>query len=77
MREAKQLLDAQFFEMRWRVLSLAADLDRLERQKGYDSLADDPRLRALRQAVQALLDDGATRAQRVQMIFSDTTPASR
>jgi len=31
MRDARQTLDQYFLEMRWRCLSLAADLDRIER----------------------------------------------
>src|SRR5437763_13008805 len=34
MRSAKQTLDEMFLEMRWRCLSLAADLDRVERAAG-------------------------------------------
>jgi hypothetical protein len=57
--------------MRWRCLSLAADLDRLDRAKAGDS---DPRLVKLRAAIAVLLEGAPNRAQRVQMIFSDTTP---
>ena len=34
MPDAKELLDQQFLEMRWRTLSLAADLDRIARATG-------------------------------------------
>lgn len=64
--------------MRWRALSLAADLDRIERaQGGEELLASDPRLAKFREAVQALLQSGPNRAERVQMIFSDRTPPVR
>jgi hypothetical protein len=65
------LLDQTFLEMRWRCLSLAADLDRLERADG-EILADD-RLVRLRQAIGVLLEGRSGRAERVQMIFSDAT----
>ena len=52
MRNAKQILDYQFLEMRWRCLSLAADLDRIQRASGgADLLQDDSRLRTLRKAI--------------------------
>jgi hypothetical protein len=65
----KQLVDNQFLEMRWRCLSLAADLDRVQRAE-----ADDPRLDTLRQAIQILLTDQPNRAERIQLLFSDKTP---
>lgn len=76
MRDAKQTLDQQFLEMRWRCLSLAADLDRVERAAGgRELLRTDSRLQALRQALNVLLDDStSSRAERVQMLFSDRTP---
>ena len=81
MPNAQQTLDQYFLEMRWRCLSLAADLDRIERgQGGPDVLKSDPRLAKLREAVGVLLsaDRGqADRAAQVQMIFSDKTPPPR
>ena len=73
---AKQTLDRYFLEMRWRCLSLAADLDRVERAPdGADVMKSDPRLRQLRDAIAVLNDTPApTRAERVQMIFSDMSP---
>jgi hypothetical protein len=72
MADAKFLLDQYFFEMRWRCLSLAADLDRVERAPGSATLlSNDPRLRKLREAIAALLDNAPNRAENVQMIFSD------
>jgi hypothetical protein len=70
MHDARQTLEQYILEMRWRCLSLAADLDRIDRAGG----ADDPRLRELRQAIEALLSSEPRRAERVQMIFSDKTP---
>ena len=69
MPMTKEILDQQFFEMRWRCLSLAADLDRLQRAE-----AADPRLQALRQAIEILLTSDPNRAERVQNLFSDKTP---
>ena len=74
MRDARQTLEQYFLEMRWRCLSLAADLDRIERAPGGAALIDaDPRLKQLRQAIGVLLDGRANRAEQVQNIFSDKT----
>ena len=75
MRDASKVVDETFLEMRWRCLSLAADLDRIQRAaEGGKALASDARLAKLRQALQALLGPEPDRAERVQMIFSDMTP---
>jgi hypothetical protein len=75
MRDAQQTLEQYFLEMRWRCLSLAADLDRIERAPGGPGVLDtDPRLEKLRQAINVLLDGrGGSRAERVQSVFSDKT----
>jgi hypothetical protein len=65
----KTLSDDAFLEMRWRCLSLAADLDRLDRA-GSNS---DARLLKLREAIGVLLDSNTNRAERVQLIFTDHT----
>lgn len=75
MRDAQAILDQYFLEMRWRCVSLAADLDRVERaEMGATVLQSDPRLIKLRQAMRVLLDGSRNRAEQVEMIFSDTTP---
>ena len=74
---AQQILEQQFFEMRWRVLSLAADFDRIQRAQKDGVLPDDPRLSKLREAIDAVTSGEQERAARVQMIFSDTTPGPR
>jgi hypothetical protein len=62
-----ELLDQSFLEMRWRCLSLAADLDRLERAG-----VKDVRIEKIRKAVNLLSDDQPGRAERIQLLFSDT-----
>src|SRR5215213_9966170 len=75
MRDAKTTLDLTFLEMRWRALSLAADLDRIERAEGGQQLlATDPRVAKLKDALRMLTQNGPGRAERLQMIFSDVTP---
>ena len=74
MRDARQTLEQYFLEMRWRCLSLAADLDRIERSPGGPVVVDsDPRLKQLREAIRVLVDGKANRAEQVQNIFSDNT----
>ena len=75
MPDARQTLEQYFLEMRWRCLSLAADLDRVERADGGPNLLlSEPRLLKLRQAIQILTDGKDSRAERVQNVFSDKTP---
>ena len=75
MPSASETLDQFFLEMRWRCLSLAADLDRIERAEGgRQLLSSDPRLANLREALKVLLQNEPDRAARVQMVFSDLTP---
>jgi hypothetical protein len=72
MRDAKQTLEQTFLEMRWRCLSLAADLDRVQRAPGGNELVRaDKRLQTLRQAIFVLSEFVPGRAERVQMLFSD------
>ena len=74
--DAKTILDRQFLEMRWRCLSLAADLDRVQRAAGGKELIQsDARLKTLQEAIKLLHDPRPGRAERVQMLFSDVTPA--
>jgi hypothetical protein len=78
MRDAKETLERYFLEMRWRCLSLAADLDRIERATGGRTvLESDPRLQKLREAIGVLTKPGTNRAEQVQTIFSDKTPPPR
>jgi hypothetical protein len=66
-------LDQTFLEMRWRCLSLAADLDRLDRA----GAAGDPRLAEFRGAVKILLENQPNHAERVQLFFSDPISAQK
>ncbi|HRK29841.1 MAG TPA: hypothetical protein PLD59_02090 [Tepidisphaeraceae bacterium] len=73
MRTATETLDTYFQEMRWRALSLAADLDRIARAPGGEAAMADPRLTALKQCLEVLTHDTENRAAKVQMILSDTS----
>ncbi len=77
MRDAQQTLEQYFLEMRWRCLSLAADLDRIERASGGPELIrSDVRLKKLHDALLFISEPGSNRrrAEFVQALFSDTSP---
>ena len=75
MPSAKDILDQYFLEMRWRCLSLAADLDRVQRgEQSGDLFKSDIRLQKLHKAIEVLNKASGNRAEQVQNIFSDTTP---
>jgi len=65
---ASAILDNEFLELRAGLLSTAAHLDRLGRASG--SVADDPRMRSVRQAIEVLSKSGPGRAEQIQLIFS-------
>jgi len=70
-----EAMDRLILEMRWRTLSLAADLDRISRGiEGDTFLSSDVRIRKLQRAFKVLSDGKDNRAEQVQMIFSDLTP---
>lgn len=74
MRQAKDVLDQYFLEIRWRCVSLAADLDRIERAAGGPAtLHSDPRLATLREALKILAESSPNRAEQVELLFSDKT----
>jgi hypothetical protein len=65
---ASEVLNREFLDIRCKILDLAAAFDRLTRAEG--SVADDPRLARLREALTIVLEQPHDRAERVQMIFS-------
>ena len=65
---ATDVLDRECLEIRARLIDVAAALDRIDRAEG--SVAGDPRLEKIRQAVQVLAGDTPQRAERVQSLFS-------
>lgn len=68
---ATDMLDREFLEIRCRILDIAAALDRIDRASGAGTAASDPRLDRIRESAAVLLDGGADRARRVQMVFSE------
>lgn len=65
---ATETLNREFLEIRCRILDLAAMLDRLERSD--DSVADDPRLKRIHEALDVLKKVHGDRAEQVQLTFS-------
>lgn len=63
------LVDHGFMDARWKLLDIAAFLDRLERADAED----DFRVRALYAALEHLTTPGAKRAENVLLTWSDTT----
>jgi hypothetical protein len=65
---APDVLEREFLEIRAKILELAASFDRFDRGDG--SVAGDPRLTLVQNALQVLQRDSADRAEEIQMIFS-------
>ena len=78
MPTGQDFLEAQFLQMRAQILSLAADLDRIERATGGATLLEsDPRIQKLRRAMKLVLDERQNRAEQIQMLFSDQSPTAK
>ena len=69
---ARAVLDQDFLATRHRILDIAASLDRLDRADRADEIADDPRRRNILEALRLLTEPVADRAERVQLVFSDS-----
>lgn len=71
VRDATEILDRDFLEIRAKLLEIAASLDRFTRAPGRRD-APDLRLAQIHQAIEALLRPDPDRAETVQLIFSLT-----
>jgi len=69
-RDALQVLDRDFLEIRAKILEVAAALDRIDRAPARHGEHPDPRLGHIRQALDALREPGPDRAETVQLLFS-------
>jgi hypothetical protein len=65
---AAEVLDREFLEIRAQIVTLAASLDRLDRADG--DVADDQRVRRLRDALSVLQERRSDRVEQVQLAFS-------
>ena len=70
------ILDLYFMDARYKLIDIAAFLDRLERAEGHEGLQD-VRVRALKKAIPLLIDSScenhANRAERMLELLSDHT----
>jgi hypothetical protein len=65
----QEILDLYFMDARWKLIDLAAFLDRVERAAGED----DFRMKAFRHALAQLGAGNSEKARRVLLAFSDPT----
>ena len=65
----QQILDLYFMDARFKIIELAAFIDRVERSEGED----DFRMKAFRAALKDLSDGKKDKAKQVLLAFSDPT----
>ncbi|MDB6018928.1 MAG: hypothetical protein JWR19_3417 [Pedosphaera sp.] len=65
----QQTLDLYFMDARWKLIDLAAFIDRVERAEGED----DFRMKAFRTALMELSKGNREKAKQVLLAFSDPT----
>lgn len=71
MRNAEQVIEQEFLQVRAKILEIAAFLDRLESDGAKSvSRANEERLKLLRAGCELLLDPEPDKAARVQLHFS-------
>lgn len=68
---AESILDRQYLEMRCGLLDLAAAFDRISRAPDAAQLAQDERMKLLKQAIEIVAGEGCDRAEQLQLLFSD------
>ncbi|MFQ5464016.1 MAG: hypothetical protein ACE5E5_15500 [Phycisphaerae bacterium] len=69
-REAVEVLDREFLEIRHRLLDVAAWLDRIDAAADPQHARADARMEQVDRAVSILSDSQADKARRVQLAFS-------
>ncbi len=65
---APEVLNREFFEIRAKILEIAASFDRLDR--GDDDVQDDPRVALIHAAIKIMQSGESDRAERIQLLFS-------
>jgi hypothetical protein len=71
MRNAEQVVEQEFLQVRAKILEIAAFLDRLDPQDAQDvSSVNAERLKLLRAGCELLLDADSDKAARLQLLFS-------
>ena len=69
-RDANDVLNRDFLELRCRILEIAAGLDRLDRAPRSSIETSDSRIAMLRRGIESLLEPVPSRAETVQRLFS-------
>jgi len=63
-----EVLNREFFEIRAKLLEVAASLDRIDRAEG--DVAGDPRLALFDETMRILREEQNDRAEQIQLLFS-------
>ena len=66
------MLDREFLNIRCKILDIASALDRIDQHDNASITRSDPRMKKIMDALQSLTNQPVDRAQKIQMIFSDT-----
>lgn len=64
---SKQVLEREFFQIRAKILEIAASLDRIQRAEGT---CDESRMQLIREGIDLIASGDADLAEKVQMLFS-------
>ena len=73
---AAQTLDREFLDIRHRLIDIAAALDRIDRGENSEIVKSDSRLSRILDAAGIIGCDQPNRAERVQLLFSDSYDAN-
>ena len=68
---SNDVIDTYFIENRWRILEIAAFLDRVDRSKSPEAGRSDFRYKALMRALKILMESKGDRTEAMQQNFSD------
>ena len=71
-QSAPDIFQQTFLLTRAKLLEVAATLDRLDRAQGNDAVAADARMAQIRQAVTIIQNEKTNRAEKIQLLFSDS-----
>jgi len=71
VKDAEELLDMYYLDMRSALLETAATLDRLERAEGYAKIKDDKRLAKIKGSLELIQTSTGNRAEKFLEYYSD------
>lgn len=70
-KNAEELLEMYYLDMRSALLETAAGLDRLERAEDYQKIAENPKYKRLFTAMKMILETRKYRSERFLELFSE------